>query len=217
VEVLIEELGDVKEQVKTALSVLPFPWDNSAGFSSGTGEIEWACGSLGELTEVVGWTFALERELWAGDNISAVEVSIGAESEFGRAGLRSLKIACCDGKMRFVHFETDAFSDEVKVWKDELFVLSGRFWRLLDLALDCNTPMGVSSWAYTDEGAGRCADEPWPHGVSFSCARPTPQAGAIASAKVREWLRPLVPAREREEILNDDVPRELPKHGWFNS
>jgi len=229
-EVLLREVKSVEDFLENELAQLEFP-SETAGDDEDEG-IEWACGSMDELRRVVGWIGALEPVFWEGD-ARAVKIDILAENAFARAyvwridfvpdrdiaGELRLEVAPNSDQLEWVaqhiYIPQDDGSSLVEPQTEPPFLPSGRFFRLLDVAIDANTPLGLF-WAYTDQGAGRCADAPHAPCISFEIARPDAEGIERAREALRRWLQSAVPRAEVEEILGDDAPRELPKHDWFS-
>lgn len=230
-EVLLSQLREVENSLEEKLSQMSFPpetQDEDAG-----DQIEWACGSHDELEQVIEWACALESRLWEREEVLRVQVEIAAENAFARAHLSCIRFLNGRNKEEdSTDFETASATDELTFVEQHVyeespegwqtmtnqtkppFLPSRRFFRLLDLALDQNTPLGLM-WQYTDQGAGRCADAPRAPTFSFDIPRLKTKNQAQTGQTVRKWLREVVPASEIEDILSDDAPRELPAHQWF--
>ena len=224
-ELLLASVAEVGRFLENELSQMPFPPDSDA-------ECEWACGSLEELRPAIEWACALEPCLWRIDKVSGVSVDIAAENAFSRAHVRyialvpdmsgngdlGITVAPDTDRLEWIGgFIYSSLEDGSQLAREKTtpsFVPSNRFFRVLDIALDQNTPMGLF-WQYTDQGAGRCADAPHPPTISLKFARPSNAQTEAARDKLRSWLQNAVPRAEVEEILADDAPRELPKHEWF--
>lgn len=229
-DTLLGELGEVEDQLEEQLSGLDRPREET---NEDPEQIEWACGSQNELEQVMGWACALETKLWERAAILRVQVEFAAENSFARAHLSRLRFL--DGRNRVEDssgYETASATDALTfvpehVYEDSSegwqtmtgqtktpFLPSGRFFRLLDLSLDQNTPLGLG-WQYTDQGAGRCADAPHAPTFYFDIKRPPGDGASRAAQALRGWLDGAVPASEIEPILSDEAPRDLPAHEWF--
>lgn len=230
-ETLLEELIDVENQLEDEFSALSRPCEERN--EDEEERLEWACGSQDELEQVVGWACALETRLWERDQVLRVQVGFAAENAFARAHLSRLRFV--NGRNQeesSTGFETAGVADEMTFVPEHVyeassegwqtmtgqtktpFLPSRRFFRLLDVALDQNTPVGLM-WQYTDQGAGRCADAPVAPTFSLDIKRPKSDGPSQAAQALRKWLRGAVPATEVESILSDDAPRDLPAHEWF--
>jgi len=212
-EAVIAELNGVSDQIESALEKLDFPPD-----TTDDEEIEWACGSPEELEQLVGWICALEGALWADPKAYSVEVMVSAENAFARAHIAEVEIASFGGAVHGTSFIPNRESDVLEfnfydTLGDAPIPLSNRFFDLMDLALDANTPLGLF-WQYTDEGAGRCADAPEAPTFAIQVKAPTREEVESARASLRRSLGTLVPLNELERMLSDDAPRTLPRSEW---
>jgi len=213
-EVLIGEVGSIHSQLADELEQRDFPPD-----TPDSEEVEWACGSEEELQQLVGWICALETALWEDAEVRAVEVVVDTENAFARAHVSRINFFPNEGRgERKACFGVQEQNDQMQVLFDPIendtpFRPSGRFFDLMDLALDANTPIGLF-WQYTDQGAGRCADAPYAPSLSFEIVRPSEEQGASANDALRRALGGFVPTDELERILRDDAPRQLPRHEW---
>lgn len=214
-EVLVGEVKGLHEQIANELEARDFPSE-----TPDSEEVEWACGSSQELEQLVGWICALETALWDDAEVRAVKVVIDAENAFARAHVSSIDFLPNEGRGdRTSCFGVQEQDDQMQVLFDSIendapFRPSGRFFDLMDLALDANTPLGLF-WEYTDQSAGRCADAPRAPSVYLEIARPDAKQIEEAREALRRWLQSAVPRAEVEDIVGDDAPRALPKHDWF--
>ena len=176
-------------------------------------ELEWICGSLGELKELATWICHLEKQVWREDT-QLLEVELQSENEFGRAGVRgwTLHGAKDDGWSA----DFDGATDKMELWSRAELLPSRRFLALFDLAIDENTPTSLD-WEYHDQGVGRCSNAPQSETISLAAEPPTVEAIETARREVRAWLQGKLPAAEIETAMADDAPADLPKFKWFDA
>ena len=138
-------------------------------------DVEWLCGSLEELSRVARAICALEPLFLHRET----KLWFFAETAFTRA-----------------HLWRGAPQPHTSQSQ-----LSKRFWTLMELALDFNTPTGIY-WEYHDQGAGRAAYSP--HSASFRIEvfAASNHERVEAVLFLREWLRDKAAPDEIEALLS---------------
>ncbi len=211
---LTRDLNDVEAQLWTQLD----SWSGPLLMDGNADTFEWMCGSQEELWRLGNWICALEPALWK-PATNAVEISTETENSFSRAHVSGVEAPARDGILShgvYLHVDAEPDCDELRSWGSQYEVaLTGRFWRLFDLALDQNTPVGLYLEP-RDYGNNRSANEPLSPDFNLNYQPPADArlARIEARTELRRWLGEMVPASEIEDIMNDDAPRNLPVKEW---
>ena len=155
-------------------------------------DLHFICGSQNHLEQLARWICWNEPVFM--QLSSAIEVEIGSESGFARAGLLSLTV-----EDKTWYLEVSDSSWESIGWKTG--APPARLLRLFELAIENNTPVGVN-WEYNDQFSGRASVVPDAISLEFSFASPSHHDHLEARLQLRDWLKSRVSSSELDELLS---------------
>lgn len=145
--------------------------------------LEWICGSQEELEQVTRWIASTDPAQWSDDTPKTFVFR--CENDEGQAELSTI------------------------IQSGQWHAPSERQKALTDLALDFNTPVGIS-WEFCDGSSGRppirgswATEGPE---ICFSFDPPSRHEQLEARHQLRDWFRDKVPSDEIEAWFSPDVP-----------
>lgn len=146
-------------------------------------ELQWICGSLQQLQQLVKWITHNQQEIWA--ECAKATFHFQVESEQGHAALR------------WWQFDKDR---NCQVWNEPAPHMNA----LCDLALDFNTPVGIK-WEFCDGSSGdppiRGSWEPLGPRLEMTVEAPSFHEQLEARLELRAWLQGKASAEQIEDWL----------------